>query len=190
MALRSGGRKLSFDILATGEYDDILESISRSNSDLVRNDDAPSLPIKRSKSKRRRSRKTAVKIPDPVSESLISENSVVNGEVSYSCTTSTVTETCTVPERAEDDGSCVVPRPVQFGELRQRNVSSAMNGESSGLMSEESGKGRNDENVNDVIGEHRRSSSVEESHRKAMMNGRKSEEPLDWNKLMADDPKS
>ncbi|KAL3851038.1 hypothetical protein ACJIZ3_012920 [Penstemon smallii] len=192
MAVRSVGRKLSFDVLANPDYDDVMSfTFSPSNSDpqSIQNDADSSSQIRlnRNKSKKKKKKKAA-KILESTS-SIVSENSVINGDISYSCTMSTVTESAVVPE-VESDSNCTVSRPLQFGELRQRNVSYVINGESSELVIEESGNGKIEDNVNEVIGENRSAGDERDSGRIIVLEGSKTEDSLYWNKLMADDPKN
>ncbi|KAK4491844.1 hypothetical protein RD792_002621 [Penstemon davidsonii] len=195
MAVRSGGRKLSFNILANSDYDDVMShTFSRSNSDpqSIQKDADSSSQIRlnrnKSKKKKKKKKKKAAKILESAS-SIVSENSVINGDINYSCTVSTVTESAVVPE-VESDSNCTVSRPLQFGELRQRNVSYVINGESAELVIEESGNGKIEDNVNEVIGENRSVGDERDSGRIIVLEGSKTEDSLYWNKLMADDPKT
>ncbi|KAL7149570.1 hypothetical protein ABFS83_05G050200 [Erythranthe nasuta] len=186
MALRSGGRKLSFDILAISQYDDVVAatSLSRSNSDPP--GDGASSPTRRKK-KKRRSRKGKTLLDS----SAVSEISAIDGDVSYSCTTSTVTETAVAPPDLDGESSRAVTLPLVFGELRQRNVGSMANGGSAEMMvSEESGCSKKDDNVKEEIAEKQSDGKEIDSDQKAELSGRKLEKEgtLDWKKLMAEDP--
>ncbi|KAL9166712.1 hypothetical protein ABFS82_05G048700 [Erythranthe guttata] len=188
MALRSGGRKLSFDILAISQYDDVVAatSLSRSNSDP--HGDGASSPTRRKK-KKRRSRKGKTLLDS----SAVSEISAIDGDVSYSCTTSTVTEAAVVPPDLDGESSFAVTLPLVFGELRQRNVGSMANGGGSAemmMVSEESGCSKKDDNVKEEIAEKQSGGEEIDSDQKAELSGRKLEKEgtLDWKKLMAEDP--
>ncbi|KAI3453200.1 hypothetical protein Pfo_009863 [Paulownia fortunei] len=197
MALRSRGRKLSFDILAISEYDDVMStattaSLSRSNSDppSLRNDASSSPPRKKKKKKSRKGK--TLQDSSVIYENVTSENSAINGDVNYSCTASTVTEAAVEPD-VESEGNRTVRTltlPWLFGELRQRNVGNVMNGGSVEMVSEESGSTKMDDNVKEEIAENRSAGKEVNSDQQVELNGRKLEKEgtLDWKKLMAEDP--
>ncbi|KAL2233253.1 UNVERIFIED_CONTAM: Protein POLLEN DEFECTIVE IN GUIDANCE 1 [Sesamum indicum] len=195
MALRSGGQKLSFDILAVSDYDDAMSptttaSLSRSISDPpALGDRAGSSPSRKKKKKKSR-RGKSLQESSVISEDVMTEVSGINGDVNYSCTVGTVTEVAVVPDVDNEGDSAVrtVTQLPQFGELRQRNVGNAMNGGSTEMVSEESGK--NDEKVKEETGEDRSAGTEISSDQRVELNGRKLEKEgtLDWKKLMAEDP--
>ncbi|KAK4423363.1 protein POLLEN DEFECTIVE IN GUIDANCE 1 [Sesamum alatum] len=195
MGLRSGGRKLSFDILAVADYDDVMStttaaSLSRSISDPPSlGDRAASSPSRRKKKKKGRKGKS-LQDSSVISEDVIAEVSGINGDVNYSCTVGTVTEAAVVPDVDNEGDSAVrtVTQLPQFGELRQRNVGNVMNGGSVEMVSEESGK--KDEKVKEETGEDRSAGKEISSDQRVELNGRKLEKEgtLDWKKLMAEDP--
>ncbi|XP_051145060.1 protein POLLEN DEFECTIVE IN GUIDANCE 1 [Andrographis paniculata] len=187
MASRSGGGKLSFDVLGGSECDDVLALLSRSNSDPPSpGEDAAVSPARKKRKRRNRKAKT-LRNSSVVSVTEIRKSDVTtNGDVSYSCTTSTVTETALAPD-VDTGAVCSVILPPQFGELRQRNVGNAMSaGSSVDAVREESGSSRKEEKVKEEMAENR--SSGKEIGLE--LNGRKLEKEgtLDWKKLMAEDP--
>ncbi|KAK4400124.1 protein POLLEN DEFECTIVE IN GUIDANCE 1 [Sesamum angolense] len=196
MALRSGGRKLSFDILAVADYEDAMSttrtaSLSRSISDPpALGDRAASSPSRKKKKKKKNRKGKSLQDSFVISEDVITEVSGINGDVNYSCTVGTVTEAAVVPDVDNEGGSAVrtVTHLPQFGELRQRNVGNAMNGGSTEMVSEE--RGKDDEKVKEETGEDRSAATEISSDQRVELNGRKLEKEgtLDWKKLMAEDP--
>ncbi|KAK6146689.1 hypothetical protein DH2020_020558 [Rehmannia glutinosa] len=165
MASRSRGRNLSFDVLAGSEHDDVM-SITTAASD-----------------------------SSVISENVTYEASVINGDVNYSFTASTVTDTAVVPDvETEGNGRVfTVTLASPFGELRQRNVGNVMNGGGSAEMaSEESGSTKKEGNVKEEVAENRSDGKEIKSDPRVELNGRKLEKEgtLDWKKLMAEDPNS
>ncbi|KAK6146708.1 hypothetical protein DH2020_020577 [Rehmannia glutinosa] len=199
MASRSRGRNLSFDILAASEYDDVMPittaaSVSRSNSDPpALQNDAASSPSPRKKKKKKNRRGKTLQESSVISENVTYEASVINGDVNYSFTASTVTETAVVPDvESEGNGRVfTVTLASPFGELRQRNVGYVMNGGGSAEMaSEESGITKKEGNVKEEVAENRSDGKEIKSDQRVEFNGRKLEKEgtLDWKKLMAEDP--
>ncbi|KAG8382677.1 hypothetical protein BUALT_Bualt05G0102100 [Buddleja alternifolia] len=194
MPMESHGRKLSFDILAISEYDDVTStstsssSLSRSKSDppSLRSDAVSSPPRKR---KKKRNRKGKLSHDSYV----IAENAVMNRELNYSLTTSTVTEVASVPE-ADSEANCAVRTvtlPPQFGELRQRNVGNVINGGIAEVVSEGSGSSKkDDDNVKEEVAENVGVCKEINSKPVVELNGRKLErdQTLDWKNLMPEDP--
>ncbi|KAL3635918.1 hypothetical protein CASFOL_020465 [Castilleja foliolosa] len=207
MALRSSGRKLSFDILAAG-YDDVMSTaaaFSRSKSDpLALQDDASSSsPRKKKKKKKQKSRTEKNLQGSSIPENSASEIPVINGDVNYSCTASTITETAVTPG-VESERNCnrtvfTVTLASPFGELRQRNVGNAVNGGRAEMASEESGIIKNDGNAKEEIAEKWTTGKEINSEQRGKeinaeqmveLNRRKLEREgtIDWKKLMAEDP--
>ncbi|XP_011070548.1 protein POLLEN DEFECTIVE IN GUIDANCE 1 [Sesamum indicum] len=165
-------------------------SLSRSISDPpALGDRAGSSPSRKKKKKKSR-RGKSLQESSVISEDVMTEVSGINGDVNYSCTVGTVTEVAVVPDVDNEGDSAVrtVTQLPQFGELRQRNVGNAMNGGSTEMVSEESGK--NDEKVKEETGEDRSAGTEISSDQRVELNGRKLEKEgtLDWKKLMAEDP--
>lgn len=179
----------------TSQYDDVIAaaaSIARSSSDLpsLGDDAEPSTP-KRKKRKKKKNRKGKTLQDSPViSENVAaSENYEINGDVSYSRTTSTVTEAVVVPD-VDSTTVSAATLPSVYGELRQRNVGNVMNGLGVEMVSEESGDFKKDDNVKEEVAENRSTGKEVNSEQRVEMNGRKLEKDgtLDWKKLMAEDP--
>ncbi|GFP83582.1 protein pollen defective in guidance 1 [Phtheirospermum japonicum] len=210
MALRSRGRKLSFDILAAG-FDDVMSTaaaaFSRSNSDppALQNDSASSSPRKRKKKKKQKSR-TEKNLLDSsaIPEYSASESPAINGDMNYSCSTSTITEAAVAPdvesERNRNRTAFTVTLASPFGELRQRNVGNAVNGGSAEMASEECRISKKDGNAKEEIAEkwtagkeinaEQRGKEINAEQQRVELKGRKLEKEgtLDWKKLMAEDP--
>ncbi|KAH6790368.1 hypothetical protein C2S51_005374 [Perilla frutescens var. frutescens] len=196
MALRSGGRKLSFDILATSEYDDVTNAATADDAALFRShSDPPSLQNGVASSPpRKRKKKKSRKGKSSLCESSIAETSAINGDVNYSCTLSTVTEAAVVPEF--DSEVQTVTLESVFGALRQRNVGNGVNGGSVEVSSDDSGSSKKDDIAKEEVAnnrsgaENRSGGDMETGQEGPELNGRKLEKDvtLDWNKLMAENP--
>lgn len=190
MASRFGGRKLSFDVLEAAEYSEAMASTSRSNSDPPSPGDGAGLSPSRKKKRKRKRKGNTLR-----NSSIVSESVSINGDVNYSCSTSTVTETAVAPgvDTGGDSAVCSVIIPPQFGELRQRNVASVMNAAGIETGREESDSGRTDEKAKEELAENLSSGNTIVSDQRMELNGRKLEKEgtLDWkdlNQLMAEDP--
>ncbi|XP_073022342.1 protein POLLEN DEFECTIVE IN GUIDANCE 1-like isoform X2 [Primulina eburnea] len=176
MPTKSGGRRLPFDILTIPQNE---ESLSAAIFSSAQNDTASS-PSRGKKKRRNKKVKT-------ISE--ISENSVTNSEIKkYSYTVSS-----TITEEIESEANRVVHAVTpQFRELRQRNVSSVINGGETAisLASEESGSGRKEDNgVEGVDVKNEGVGNEIKSDQWMQLKGGKlqKEVSLDWKKLMAED---
>ncbi|XP_073143832.1 protein POLLEN DEFECTIVE IN GUIDANCE 1 [Henckelia pumila] len=180
MPTRSGGRRLPFDILTIPQNED---NSSAAIFSPAQNGTACS-PSRRKKKKRNRKGKTISEV-----SSVVSENSVTNGEIkNFSCTVSG-----TITEEVESEANCVVREVTpQFRELRQRNVSSVINGSETviSLATEESGSGRKEDNAVEVVEEKKEGVGNEiKSDQWMQLNGGKlqKEVSLDWKKLVSED---
>ncbi|KAK3012091.1 hypothetical protein RJ639_012724 [Escallonia herrerae] len=172
MALRSNGRKLSFEILATSSFaGDGDASFYRSNSD-------PSalgngIALKPNKRKRKNKKKKAIECSIPESSTQLELDCK-----SYSVQT-VVYEEVTEPEEG-GASVCTVSSVAAGAELRQRSVVNddvARNGGEKVMLEEESGgKGFNS------LG--KRSDESDGSASRKL----DKEESLDWKRLMAEDP--
>ncbi|XP_075518591.1 protein POLLEN DEFECTIVE IN GUIDANCE 1-like isoform X2 [Primulina tabacum] len=176
MPTKSGGRRLPFDILTIPQNEDNLSAAIFSSAQ----NDTASSPSRRKKKRRNKKVKT-------ISE--VSENSVTNGEIkNYSYTVSS-----TIAEEIESEANRVVHAVTpQFRELRQRNVSSVINGGETAisLASEERGSGRKEDNgVEGVDVKNEGVGNEIKSDQWMQLKGGKlqKEVSLDWKKLMAED---
>ncbi|KAK4718166.1 hypothetical protein R3W88_016504 [Solanum pinnatisectum] len=208
MALRSTGRKVSFDILSTSLSDDdydydtsIIPTCLRSNSDpsphLIPIDDAtsPTGILKKKKKKKKHKRITE--------HSTISEFSITDKQLdrsfpmgefngySYSVSQSSSVVVCEEHETMPPPmpySSCSVSSVtgLPFGELRQRNV--MVNGVSEESVGSPQIAERERESVKEL--ESRSNSRVEMDLNMDGIAGRSLEKEvsLDWKRLMAEDP--
>ncbi|XP_073286541.1 protein POLLEN DEFECTIVE IN GUIDANCE 1-like [Primulina huaijiensis] len=170
-----------FDILTIPQNDDNLSAAIFSSE---QNDTASSPSRRKKKKKRNRKGKTTSEV-----SSVVSENSVTNGEIkNYSCTVSS-----TVTEEVESEANCVMREvTAQFRELRQRNVSNVINGGETmiSLATEESGSGRKEDNAVEGVEEKKEGVGGEiKSDQWMHLKGGKlqKEVSLDWKKLMSED---
>ncbi|XP_073066064.1 protein POLLEN DEFECTIVE IN GUIDANCE 1-like [Primulina eburnea] len=169
-----------FDILTIPQNDDNLSAAIFSSE---QNDTASSPSRRKKKKKRNRKGKTTSEV-----SSVVSENSVTNGEIkNYSCTVSSM-----VTEEVESEANCVMREvTAQFRELRQRNVSSVINGGETmiSLATEESGSGRKEDNAVEGVEEKEAVGSEIKSDQWMHLKGGKlqKEVSLDWKKLIAED---
>uniref|UniRef100_A0A3Q7GVV0 Protein POLLEN DEFECTIVE IN GUIDANCE 1 n=1 Tax=Solanum lycopersicum TaxID=4081 RepID=A0A3Q7GVV0_SOLLC len=208
MALRSTGRKISFDILSTFLSDDdydydssIIPTCLRSNSDpspqIIPIDDATSpTGIRKKKKKKKKHRRIT-------EHSTISEFSVTDEELDrsfpvgefngycYSVAQSSSVVVCEEPEAMPPPmphSSCSVSSVtgLPFGELRQRNV--MVNGVSEESVGSPQIAERESESVKEL--ESRSNSRVEMDLNMDGIAGRSLEKEvsLDWKRLMAEDP--
>lgn len=208
MALRSTGRKISFDILSTFLSDDdydydssIIPTCLRSNSDpspqIIPIDDATSpTGIRKKKKKKKKHRRIT-------EHSTISEFSVTDEELDrsfpvgefngycYSIAQSSSVVVCEEPEAMPPPmphSSCSVSSVtgLPFGELRQRNV--MVNGVSEESVGSPQIAERESESVKEL--ESRSNSRVEMDLNMDGIAGRSLEKEvsLDWKRLMAEDP--
>ncbi|XP_015079972.1 protein POLLEN DEFECTIVE IN GUIDANCE 1 [Solanum pennellii] len=208
MALRSTGRKISFDILSTFLSDDdydydssIIPTCLRSNSDpspqIIPIDDAKSpTGIRKKKKKKKKHRRIT-------EHSTISEFSVTDEELDrsfpvgefnaycYSVAQSSSVVVCEEPEAMPPPmphSSCSVGSVtgLPFGELRQRNV--MVNGVSEESVGSPQIAERESESVKEL--ESRSNSRVEMDLNMDGIAGRSLEKEvsLDWKRLMAEDP--
>lgn len=191
MALRSDGRKLSYDILATSDFDDIMSATDDGDAALRRShSDPPSLQngTASSPSRKRKKKKSRKGKSSPIAESAVSET--INGDVKYSCTLSTVTEVTTlVPDL--DSEAQEVTLPSVYRALRQRNVGNGVNGGSAEVISDDSGSSKKDDMANEEVAENCWTDTGKETGQQGPeLNDRKLEKDgtLDWKKLMAEDP--
>lgn len=157
--VRSGGRHLSFDVLATTTFEDndTKTSISRSRSDppALQTDVAPESP-KRNRRKRRNKSSRKKAVSDGLEET--------NGDKTV------VYEEMSVPE--EKSVVSIEFRNLHGGELRQRSFSVKEENENENENVNENFNGDSKE-VEGVIDDHMRSRKLER------------EESLDWKRLMA-----
>ncbi|XP_073287730.1 protein POLLEN DEFECTIVE IN GUIDANCE 1-like isoform X1 [Primulina huaijiensis] len=176
MPTKSGSRRLTFDILTIPQNEDNLSAAIFSSAQ----NDTASSPSRRKKKRRNKKVKTT---------SEVSENSVTNGEIkncSYAVSS-------TITEEIESEANRVVHAVTpQFRELRQRNVSSVINGGETAisLASEESGSGRKEDNgVEGVDVKNEGVGNEIKSDQWMQLKGGKlqKEVSLDWKKLMAED---
>ncbi|XP_075522545.1 protein POLLEN DEFECTIVE IN GUIDANCE 1-like [Primulina tabacum] len=170
-----------FDILTIPQNDDNLSAAIFSSE---QNDTASSPSRRKKKKKRNRKGKTTSEV-----SSVVSENSVTNGEIkNYSCTVSS-----TVTEEVESEANCVMREvTAQFRELRQRNVSSVINGGETmiSLATEESGSGRKEDNAVEGVEEKKEGvgSEIKSDQWMHLKGGKLQKEvSLDWKKLMSED---
>ncbi|XP_057777649.1 protein POLLEN DEFECTIVE IN GUIDANCE 1 [Salvia miltiorrhiza] len=188
MALRSGGRKLSFDILAADEYEDLISSTAmlRSHSDPppLQNGAAASSPPRKRKKRKSRKGKSSLN-----SESPTAETSVINGDVNYSCTLSTLTEDAALIPDLDSEVQQVTLSSV-FGALRQRNVGNGVSGGTVEANSDDSGSSKKDDVAKEEVAENWSGCGKESGQQGPEMNGRKLEKDgtLDWKEWMANDP--
>ncbi|WMV33447.1 hypothetical protein MTR67_026832 [Solanum verrucosum] len=208
MALRSTGRKVSFDILSTSLSDDDYDydtsnipTCLRSNSDpspqLIQIDDATSPAGIRKKKKKKKKHKRITE------HSTISEFSVTDeqldrsfpmGEFNGYCYSVSQSSSVVVCEEHETmpppmpHSSCSVSSVtgLPFGELRQRNV--MVNGVSEESVGSPQIAERERESVKEL--ESRSNSRVEMDLNMVGIAGRSLEKEvsLDWKRLMAEDP--
>ncbi|KAG5599917.1 hypothetical protein H5410_031287 [Solanum commersonii] len=205
MALRSTGRKVSFDILSTSLSDDdydydtsIIPTCLLSNSDpspqLIQIDDATSPTGIRKKKKKKKKHKRITE------HSTISEFSVTDEQLDrsfpirefnghcYSVSQSSSVVVCeeheTMPPPMPHSSCSVTGLP--FGELRQRNV--MVNGVSEENVGSPQIAERERESVKEL--ESRSNSRVEMDLNMVGIAGRSLEKEvsLDWKRLMAEDP--
>ncbi|KAL2509708.1 Protein POLLEN DEFECTIVE IN GUIDANCE 1 [Forsythia ovata] len=215
MGLRSEGRNLSFNILSVIGNGDVssttASTLSRSNSDppSLQNDAASSPTHTNRKKKKRKNKRGTISASSPISES-----SETNGDINYSsnivgveytsrkCSYTVVQTESTnvrVAEKSENDiavstatGTTVVGPPL-FGELRQRNVSSVLNGGGDempmSVRGEVSANANNDNKVKEEVEESQSVLKESNLNQRRENNGKKleKEESLDWKKLMAED---
>ncbi|KAG6399083.1 hypothetical protein SASPL_140557 [Salvia splendens] len=186
MALRSGDRKLSFDILADSEYEYLTSAfaepdaaISRSHSDPAHLQNGASASSPPRKRKKRKSRKGKSSFN---SEIPTADTPLINGDLNYSCTLSTVTEAASVVP----DLDCEVTLSSVYGALRQRNVG---NGGCSEVNSDDSGSSKKDDSAKEEVAENWNAGGKETAQQGPEMNGRKLEKDgtLDWKEWMAED---
>ncbi|KAL2545813.1 Protein POLLEN DEFECTIVE IN GUIDANCE 1 [Forsythia ovata] len=214
MALRSGGGKLSVDILAVHKNDEIMptsSSFSRSNSVPPSIQEDYTAPLSTRPNRKKKKKKNEKRIPV---SSPIAENSIINGDMDYTsndardkCTrrisnytlVQTESSVVTIPEEAERDCTvCTVSgTSSEFGELRQRNVSSLINGGGDKTImsfrideSFDDRKNNDDDNVKEEVEAHDCALKESSSNHSIKMNGRELDngESLDWQKLMDEDP--
>ncbi|XP_009773647.1 protein POLLEN DEFECTIVE IN GUIDANCE 1 [Nicotiana sylvestris] len=206
MALRSTGRKVSFDVLSTSildddqDYDSSTATLPRSNSDpppqLLPNDDATSPTGNRKRKKKKKKHKRIAE------HSTISEYSVTDeqlgrsssvGEFSgycYSVAQSSSVVVCEEPvtlPKPESNCSVSSVSGLPFGELRQRNVMV------NGVTEESVGSPQISERQNESVVKELESRSNSRVEVNVNMNGvagrsLEKEASLDWKKLMAEDP--
>lgn len=212
MALRSAGRKLSFDILTTSDAETDEVTLSRSISDPLQNGEAVERQSPRRKKKKKRARKSmmenysiAEEAPETVRDGGAMDQSFPAGGFRVKSYTHSVVETAVVLEAPEGRGDrFVVCTATPSPRLRQRNVNLAMNGGTetevvtssvTSLGAEESRSNFGYEDDNTIMKEGREAGSEAEvlqqqqQQRPVEMNGRnlEKEESLDWKKLMTGD---
>ncbi|KAL1568654.1 protein POLLEN DEFECTIVE IN GUIDANCE 1-like [Salvia divinorum] len=179
MALRSGDRKLSFDILASAESE---VAIPRSHSDPPRlqNGASASSPPRKRKKRKLRKGKSSLN-----SESPTTETPFINGDVNYSSTLSTVTEAASVVPDLDSE----VTLSSVYGALRQRNVGNGVTGGCSEVNSDDSGSSKKDDTAKEEVAENWTAGGKESGQQGTEMNGRKLEKDgtLDWKEWMAED---
>lgn len=208
MALRSTGRKVSFDILSTSildddrdyDYDSSTATLLRSNSDpppqLLPNDDATSPTGNRKRKKKKKKHKRIAE------HSTISEYSVTDEQLGrsssvgdfngycYSVAQSSSVVVCEEPvtlPKPESNCSVSSVSGLPFGELRQRNVMV------NGVTEESVGSPQISERQNESVVKELESRSNSRVEVNVNMNGvagrsLEKEASLDWKKLMAEDP--
>ncbi|KAJ8535420.1 hypothetical protein K7X08_023140 [Anisodus acutangulus] len=182
MALRSTGRKFSFDILSTSILDDDHDSSTiatclRSNSDPSPIDDSTTSPTGNRKKKKKKKHKRITEHPT-ISEHLDHSSSV--GEFNGYCYSIAQTSSVVVCEEHETlpHSNMSSVSGLLFGELRQRNV----------IMV----NGVSEESVGSPQIAHRESESITELESRSSSRGEgrslENEVSLDWKRLMAEDP--
>ncbi|KAK4351353.1 hypothetical protein RND71_030666 [Anisodus tanguticus] len=182
MALRSSGRKFSFDILSTSILDDDHDSSTiatclRSNSDPSPIDDSTTSPTGNRKKKKKKKHKRITEHPT-ISEHLDHSSSV--GEFNGYCYSVAQTSSVLVCEEHETlpHSNMSSVSGLLFGELRQRNV----------IMV----NGVSEESVGSPQIAHRESESITELESRSSSRGEgrslENEVSLDWKRLLAEDP--
>ncbi|OIT20931.1 protein pollen defective in guidance 1 [Nicotiana attenuata] len=206
MALRSTGRKVSFDVLSTSildedhDYDSSTPTLLRSNSDpppqLLPNDDATSPTGNRKRKKKKKKHKRIAE------HSTISEYSVTDEQLGrsssvgefngycYSVAQSSSVVVCEEPvtlPKPESNCSVSSVSGLPFGELRQRNI--MVNGVTKESVGSPQICERQSESVVKEL-ESRSNSRVKVNVNMNGVAGRslEKEASLDWKKLMAEDP--
>ncbi|XP_022865230.1 protein POLLEN DEFECTIVE IN GUIDANCE 1 [Olea europaea var. sylvestris] len=213
MGSRSEGRNLSFKILSVMENGDVspttTSTLSRSNSDppSLQNDESSSPTHNNRKKKKRKNKRGTISASSP-----FSENSETNRKINYNILgveygsrefsyTVVQKESAieSVAEKSENDsavstatGTPLVGPPL-FGELRQRNVSSVVNGGDDempmSLRIEESRNVNSDNKAKEEVDENQSVLKESNLNKRTETNGKKleKEESLDWKKLMSED---
>ncbi|CAI9785511.1 unnamed protein product [Fraxinus pennsylvanica] len=206
MAVRSGGCKLSQAVYKDKEIMSTTSSFSRSNSGpLSIQEDYTAPSSTRPNRKKKKKKITNEEIPE---SSSIAENSVINGDMN--CSINDASDKCTrrisnytlvqtessvvrLPEEVEKDCTvCTVSgTSSDFGELRQRNVSSVINGGGDGIeKSFDDRKNNNDDDVKVGVEANEGAHKDCNSSQTTKMNGKELEkvESWDWKKLTDEDP--
>lgn len=114
---------------------------------------------------------------------------MINGDVNYSCTLSTVTEAASLVPDLDSEVQQVTLSSV-FAALRQRNVGNGVTGGSAEVNSEDSGSNKKDDVAKEEVAENWGGGGMESAQQGPELNGRKLErdETLDWKEWMAKDP--
>ncbi|KAL9237081.1 hypothetical protein vseg_011669 [Gypsophila vaccaria] len=175
MGLRSKGKQLSFEILASSDAAALL--IDRSISDPFPLPDHDPDNIRRRRRQKKKKKKSMNSIAENGESTHFRDFEDFHSTTSLHNYTSTATTTTTVCEENESGGTVSI---VSQGELRQRNVNGVTGGGMSVVDSEEVVvKKKEDEEL-----------SLRQANGSVDMNGRNLEtaESLDWRELIADDP--
>ncbi|CAL9239843.1 unnamed protein product [Arabidopsis halleri] len=204
MAIRSSGRKLSFEILSrSSSFENDDTSIRRSSSDPITGNDASESP--RDYGKRKRSKKKKKKNNNNNKVETILEN----GDSHSTIVTGDFGETKTMFENRLNyygggggvvtllDGQTVHHNGFNFGELRQRNVNGSVDGSNderwSDTMSSDKKLYVEETSVELSSSENPPFQEVQHQFPRSEVNGNvvrrlDTEASLDWKQLVADDP--